>query len=61
MALKSGVQNLRKNYNELTQGEVLSSSREKAILTIAKARNISYDEAKHVQALAISKSLARKK
>lgn len=61
MPLLRGPQNMRKNYNELTQNPVQSSGREKAIQTIASSRRISYDEAKHVQALAIVKSQARKR
>lgn len=61
MPILPGVKNMRRNYNELTQNPVQSSGREKAIQTIAKNRKISYDEAVHVQALAIVKSAARKK
>lgn len=61
MALLKGVQNMRKNYKELTDNPVQSASRQKALQTIAKSRNISIDEAKHVQALAIVKAQARRK
>lgn len=61
MPLLKGVQNMRKNYLELTQNSVQSASRQKAIQTIAKSRGISKDEAKHVQALAIIKTKARQK
>lgn len=61
MPLLKGVQNMRKNYLELTQNSVQSASRQKAIQTIAKSRGISKDEAKHVQALAIIKAKARQK
>lgn len=51
---------MRRNYTELTAKPVQSSGRDKAIQTIAKNRKISYDEAKHIQALAIVKAQARK-
>jgi len=61
MPLLPGVKNMRKNYNELTKNPVQSAARQKAIQTIAKTRNVSLEEAKHIQALAIIKAKARKK
>jgi len=61
MPLLKGVKNMKKNYNELTQNPVESASREKAIHTIMKKHNISYDEAVHRQAIRIIQSQARKK
>ena len=61
MPLLKGTQNMRRNYKELTENPIQSASREKAIQTIAKSRNVSLDEAKHIQALAIIKAKARQK
>jgi len=59
--LLKGPQNMRRNYNELTQKPVVSSGREKAINTIMQTRGMTRDEAVHTQALAIIKAQARKK
>ena len=61
MPLLPGAKNMRRNYKELTETPVQSASRQKAIQTIAKSRNVSYEEAKHIQALAIIKAKARQK
>ena len=58
--LLKGTKNIRKNYLELTQNPVQSSGREKAIQTMMKTRNMTREQALHVQALAIVKSVARK-
>lgn len=60
MPLLPGANNMRANYNELTQQPVVSPARQKAILTIMQKHNISHDEAVHKQALRIIKSQARK-
>jgi hypothetical protein len=53
---KNGI---RGNVKEL-MGDVLSPIRHKAILTIAKKNNISYEEAQYKQSLRIAKSINRK-
>jgi len=58
--LYKGPNSVRKNMAELTQGKV-GATRQKAIATIAKKNNISREEARFKQALAIAKSQARKK
>jgi hypothetical protein len=60
MSLKKGLKNANKNFAEL-MGGVESSSRHKAILTIAKRKRISYNQAKEYQANKIVQSLAFKK
>ena len=58
--LKKGVQNMRSNYNELMTN-IESSGRRKAIETLAKKHNITFEEAQHRQALRIIQSKADKK
>jgi hypothetical protein len=53
---KNGIRN---NVNEL-MSNVESPIRHKAIITLARKHNISYEEAQFRQALAISKSINRK-
>lgn len=60
MPLAKGPNSIRRNVNELMKG-VESSSRHKAIMTIAKKHNISYDDAMFQQAQRIAQSQARKK
>jgi vacuolar-type H+-ATPase subunit F/Vma7 len=60
MPLLKGAQNMRSNIKELMSG-VESQSRHKAILTIAKKNNISYEEAQMKQAIRIAQAQARKK
>lgn len=55
--LKKGTENMRTNYNEL-MANVDSPARRKAIMTIAKKHNISFEEAQHRQALRIIQSKA---
>lgn len=57
--LLTGPNSVRKNVQEL-MGKVQSSSRLKAINTIAKKNNISRSEAQFRQALKISERMARK-
>ena len=59
MPLQQGPGTIRANVSEL-MSSVKSQSRMKAIDTIARKNNISLEEAKFKQALAISKSQARK-
>ena len=59
MSLKNGPENMRSNYNEL-MNNVDSASRHRAIMTIAKKHNITYEAAKHKQALRIIQSKASK-
>lgn len=61
MPLTKGPNTIRKNMAELVGQPVMSPARHKALLTIAKKHNITYDQAKYKQALAISKFQARKK
>ena len=61
MPLLKGAQNMRKNYNELTQKPVQSAGREKAIETLMQRRKLTRDEAIHTQALAIVRAQARKR
>jgi len=58
--LQKGPNSIRANVSELTQNKVLSPARMKAIHTIARKNNISIKDATFKQALAISKSQARK-
>jgi len=60
MPLLKGPNSIRANVTELTSNPVLSQARRKAIYTIARKNNISIKEATFKQALAISKSQARK-
>ena len=59
MPLLKGPNTIRQNVTEL-MNPIKSQSRKKAVDTISRSRNISRKEAQFVQALAISKSLARK-
>lgn len=58
--LKPGKKNMKANIQEL-MGKVESSARNKAILTIAKSRGISYEEAQMAQARRIAQAMAHKK
>lgn len=58
--LGKGVNSIRKNVAEL-MSSVESQSRHKAIMTIAKNNNISYEDAQYKQAIRIAQSQARKK
>lgn len=58
--LKRGPQNMQTNYAELMTN-LQSPGRIKAIHTLAKKHNISFQEAQHRQALRIIESQARKK
>lgn len=60
MPLVKGPGSIRKNVIELMKG-VESASRHKAILTIAKKYNISYEDAQFRQAQRIAQSQARKR
>ena len=60
MPLKKGQGTIRQNVKELMK-PVRSPARKKAILTIAKRRNISRADSQWVQAISIAKSQARKK
>lgn len=60
MPLAKGAGSIRKNVKELMSG-VESPARHKAILTIAKKNNISYEDAQYKQAIRIAQSQARKK
>lgn len=59
--LKKGIGTIRSNVQSLLSNPVRSPARKKAILTIAKRRNINHSDAAFVNALAISKNMARKK
>jgi hypothetical protein len=61
MPLKPGKKNFNKNYQELATMPILSPARHKAILTLAKKHNISFQQAKQYQAQRISETLAKKK
>ncbi len=52
---------IRDNVTALMSSPVRSPARKKAILTIARRRNINRKDAKFVNSLAISKRLAKKK
>lgn len=58
--LKTGPANMQSNYTEL-MNNIDSPGRRKAIETLAKRKNISFQEAQHYQALKIIQSQARKK
>lgn len=58
--LKKGLPNMQSNYNEL-MNNVISPGRKKAIDTLMKKHNISYEDAVHRQALRIIESKARQK
>lgn len=60
MPLKRGPNSIRYNVTELVTKPVLSQARKKALVTIARKNGISIEQAKLKQALAISKSQARK-
>lgn len=57
--LQTGIKSIKNNVIEL-MGPILSPSRQRAISTLAKKHNISFEEAKVRQALAIARSQARK-
>lgn len=57
--LKKGPANMQSNYDEL-MANVDSPGRRKAIETLAKKHNITFQEAQHRQALRIIESQARK-
>lgn len=59
MPLSKGPSTIRKNVTELMQ-PALSGARKKAIHTIAKKHNIALKDAQFKQAVAISRSLARR-
>ena len=59
--LKTGMGTIRNNVQALMSNPVRSPARKKAIMTIAKRRNISRKDAAFVNATAIAKSQARKK
>ena len=59
--LKTGVKNMRSNFNILVNKPVESEARHRAILTIAKKNGITYDQAVERQAIRIIQSQARKK
>jgi len=61
LQLKKGMGTVRSNVQTLMANPVRSKARKKAILTIAKRRNIPRADAAFVNAQAIAKSLARKK
>lgn len=54
MPLKKGIENIRKNIEELNKGKV-SPSRRKAIATYAKKKGISKKEARFKLSLVIAK------
>jgi len=60
MPLAKGTGKIRQNMQELMTGHV-GATRKKAIVTLAKRRNISANEARFVQAKAIAVSQGRKK
>ena len=60
MTLAKGPSSVRQNVREL-MNSVDSESRRKAILTIAKRNNISFQEAQYKQALRIAQAQAKKK
>jgi hypothetical protein len=57
--LKKGTKNMQSNYNELMTN-IDSPARKKAIMTLAKKHNITFEEAQHRQAIRIIQSQARK-
>lgn len=57
--LQTGPSSIRKNMTELMR-PIQSQARKKAVVTISKRNNISKQQAQFNQALAISKSQARK-
>lgn len=59
MPLKRGQNSIRSNVMELMKAPQ-SQPRKKAIVTIAKTRNMSLKQAQFLQSLAIAKELARK-
>lgn len=58
--LKQGAGFIRQNVRELMK-DVESEKRHKAIMTLAKKHNISYEDAQYRQSLRIAEALARKK
>jgi hypothetical protein len=60
MSLATGPGSIRSNVNEL-MADVQSPARHKAIETIARNNNISYEDAQFRQAQRIAQSQARKK
>ena len=59
MPLIKGKGSIRKNVTELMKG-VESPARHKAIATIAKKNNISFQEAQYRQAIRIAQAQAKK-
>ena len=59
--LKPGKKNFQRNYTELATMPILSASRHRAILTLAKKHNLSFQQAKQYQAQRIARVLATKK
>lgn len=59
--LLKGKGTIRQNVTELMTSPIQSPSRKKAIATLARRRNISRDQARFAQSLAIAKSQERKK
>ena len=58
--MQKGTQGIRANTQMLMNAPVRSPARRKAILTIARRRNIPRQEAKFVNSLAISRNHSRK-
>lgn len=58
--LQKGIGTIRNNVTTLMSNPVRSQARKKAILTIAKRRNISQKDAMFVNATAIAKNMANK-
>jgi hypothetical protein len=58
--LKPGLSNMNSNYKELMTN-IESEGRRKAIATLMKKHNITFEEAQHRQALRIIQSKARQK
>jgi len=59
--LQTGITSIRANVTALMNDPVQSVARNKAIMTISKKHNITYQEAQFRQAQRIAQSLARKK
>lgn len=60
MELLTGPNTIRKNVQTLMQ-PAISPARKKAIVTLAKRRNISREDAQFTQARAIARTQSRKK
>lgn len=60
MPLKTGTENIRSNIKELMTGDI-STSRRKAIKTLAKMKGMSFSDARFYQAKAIAVSQSKKK